>query len=60
MLLQKSYEIELDTFESFTNTGKDFFDPGTLRIKRKARNNFVLSGNFEIFKNFGDETLVKI
>ena len=58
MLLQKPYEIELDTFEPFTSTGTDFFDPGSLRIKRKGRNNFVLSGDFETFKNFGEETLV--
>lgn len=55
---QKPYEIVLDKFEPFTNTEKDYFDPGTLRISRKGRNNFVFSGDFTIAKNLGDETKV--
>lgn len=55
---QKPYEILLDKFEPFSKTGLELFDPGTLRISRKGRNNFVFSGDFELFKNMGNDVIV--
>lgn len=53
------YQISLDNFEPFSSTGKDYVDPGTLRIVRKGRNAFAISGNFTINKAMGNEVLVK-
>lgn len=39
-------------------TEKDYFDPGTLRVSRKKKNVFVISGNCTIFKNMGEEVMV--
>lgn len=55
---QSSFDITLQKFEPFTMTEKDYFDPGTLRVGRKKRNVFVISGNCSIFKNLGDEIMV--
>lgn len=57
---QPVYQISLDKFDPFTATGKDYFDPGTLRIVRKGRNNFVLAGNFSLAKNMGNEIIVNM
>lgn len=51
-------EIELEKFEPFTMTEKEYFDHGTLRVGRKGRNLYVISGNFSINKNLGDEVMV--
>lgn len=53
------YQISLDKFEPFSSTGKDYVDPGTLRIVRKGRNVFAMSGNFTMFKNMGNEVIVR-
>lgn len=50
--------MDLQKFEAFTTTGLEYFDPGSLRITRKGRNNFVISGDFTFMKNMGDETFV--
>lgn len=54
----QSIEIHLEKFEPFSMTEKDYFDPGTLRIGRKGRNLYVISGNFSLNKNMGNEVLV--
>lgn len=51
-------EIELEKFEPFTMTEKEYFDHGTLRVVRKGRNLYAISGNFSINKNLGDEVTV--
>lgn len=55
---EADYTLELDKFEPFTMTDKDFFDPDSLRVARKGRNNFVISGDFKFLKNLGTETNV--
>lgn len=54
------YQVTLDKFEPFSETGKEYVDFGTLRILRKGRNNFVMSGNFSVNKPLGDEVNVRI
>lgn len=55
---KKSYEVDFEKFEPFTSTEMEYFDPGTLRITRKGRNNFVISGDYTFMKNMGDESYV--
>lgn len=57
--MQPVYQISLDKFEPFSTTGKDYVDPGTLRIVRKGRNVFAISGNFTVFKNMGNEVICR-
>lgn len=56
----QSIDIQLEKFEPFSMTDKEYFDPGTLRIGRKGRNLYVISGNFSLNKNIGNEILVII
>lgn len=41
-------------------TNKDVIDPKTFRLKQERRNTFVLTGNLEIYRNFGQSDTVKL
>jgi hypothetical protein len=43
------------TFQALPESDPDFIDFGTLRLKKKAKNHFVISGEFEVKQNFGNE-----
>ncbi|XP_058465343.1 uncharacterized protein LOC131438946 [Malaya genurostris] len=49
------YEIIIDRFEPFPNTDSSLLSFGTLRLSRKARNVFVVTGAFELFKNVDND-----
>lgn len=51
-----SREIEIENFRpdpKVKSTG--FFDFGTLRLKKEARNHYSISGDFELLENSGNE-----
>lgn len=56
----KLYEITIDSFEPVSDYDKTTVLLGTIRVTRKSRNNFVLSGDFELLKNFGNEYTVSL
>lgn len=51
-------ELELESFDSLPDSDPTFMNYGTVRVSKKKRNLFVLSGEFEFMKNFGDEIIV--
>jgi hypothetical protein len=56
----QTIEIDLLSFERLSNSDPEFCDFGTLRLKKKGRNQFVVSGEFKYLKTFGDEIDVSI
>ncbi|XP_055543740.1 uncharacterized protein LOC129729254 [Wyeomyia smithii] len=51
----KLYDINVVSFEPLSTYDRTALLLGTFRVTRKARNTCVLSGDFEILKNWGNE-----
>lgn len=51
-------EMEFESFEPYVNTDPTFMSYGTLRVTKKSRHTFVISGDFEIKRNIGNEITV--
>lgn len=51
-------EMEFESFEPYSGTDPEFMSYGTLRVTKKNRHTFVISGDFEYKKNIGDEITV--
>ncbi|XP_058817802.1 uncharacterized protein LOC131681108 [Topomyia yanbarensis] len=47
------YEITLDSFAPTKSIGQPLVNYGTLRLSKKGRNNYDLSGNFTMLRNLG-------
>lgn len=52
-------EFELESFTPSASTDLSLIDYGTVRVKKINRNQFALTGNFELKKNIGNEKLVR-
>lgn len=53
-------EIEIEEFQPDPKVkSDDFIDYGTMRVKKIKKNQFSISGEFEIKENFGDERTVR-
>jgi hypothetical protein len=50
----------MHSFEVMPETDKSFIDTGTLRLKKKSRNQFTVSGEFEQLQNIGPELEVSL
>ncbi|XP_058060337.1 uncharacterized protein LOC131211018 [Anopheles bellator] len=55
---ERLYEVELNNLEVTPSEIEDFVDYGTLRLVRKARNTFAVSGTLSILQNIGDEAYI--
>ncbi|XP_053690739.1 uncharacterized protein LOC128739285 [Sabethes cyaneus] len=53
------YEVTIDSFEPVSNYDKTAILLGTIRLTRMSRNNFVVTGDVEYLKNFGNEYTVR-
>ncbi|XP_058825701.1 uncharacterized protein LOC131685775 [Topomyia yanbarensis] len=52
------YEITVNSFEPDPNIDAAFLTMGTVRVTRKNRNRFAITGDFELNQNWGDENEV--
>ncbi|KAJ6635792.1 hypothetical protein Bhyg_14378 [Pseudolycoriella hygida] len=52
---EKPYEVQIQSFEP-VNYKKGIFDPQTLRVTRKGRNQYVITGDFSLLINLGDDS----
>jgi hypothetical protein len=50
----------LESFEPITDGDPSFINYGTLRVTKKSRNVFVLSGTAELKRSIGNEIIVSI
>ncbi|XP_070503078.1 uncharacterized protein [Chironomus tepperi] len=51
-----SREVEIENFTPDPKVNAtEFFDYGTLRLKKERRNHYSISGDFELFENSGNE-----
>ncbi|CAO1406426.1 unnamed protein product [Diamesa tonsa] len=48
-------EVEIESFQGTADTDPEFVNFGTTRVTKKSRHVFVVSGDFEILKNMGNE-----
>ncbi|CAO1395977.1 unnamed protein product [Diamesa hyperborea] len=53
-------EMEFESFEPYSGTDPEFMSYGTLRVTKKSRHSFVISGDFEFKRNIGDEITMKL
>lgn len=51
-------EMEFESFEPYVGTDPSFMSYGTLRVTKKSRQTFVISGDFEMKRNIGNEIMV--
>jgi hypothetical protein len=51
----QSFDIELLSFEKLSESDPEFCDFGTLRLKKKGKNRFVIDGDFKYLRTFADE-----
>ncbi|XP_038120748.1 uncharacterized protein LOC119770266 [Culex quinquefasciatus] len=51
------YEVSIDSFEPDADIDVSYLTMGTLRVTRKKRNSFSLSGDFEANQNWGNENV---
>ncbi|XP_058817800.1 uncharacterized protein LOC131681106 [Topomyia yanbarensis] len=49
----QSHEITLDSFTPFKSVGQPLADYGTVRLSKKGRNSYDVSGNFTLLRNVG-------
>ncbi|XP_055549812.1 uncharacterized protein LOC129732711 [Wyeomyia smithii] len=54
-----SYEVKIDSFVPDPNYDRTSVTLNTIRVTRRGRNNYVISGDAELFQNWGNENLVK-
>lgn len=52
-------DIEIESFKGTADTDPTFMSFGTTRVTKKGRNSFVVSGDLEFLKNFGNEYNIK-
>lgn len=52
-------EVEIESFQGTADTDPNFINFGTTRVTKKSRHVFVISGDFEILKNLGNEYNIK-
>lgn len=55
-----AFDAEIESFQAdprFAETG-EVVDYGTLRVTKRAKNSFTVSGYFELKRNFGPEVSV--
>ncbi|KAH8387268.1 hypothetical protein KR093_006021 [Drosophila rubida] len=59
---EKAYNVELNSFDKNPKINDDekWIDWGDLRMKKVARNQFTLTGSFEVKRNLGDEQKVSM
>ncbi len=58
-LSKQCIEYDMLSFEIMPETDKSFIDTGTLRLKKKSRNQFTITGDFEQLQNIGPELEVR-
>lgn len=56
--MQQSYDAEIMSFEP-TIMKPGAFDPKTLRVTRKGRNEYVMTGDFSLLINLGEDSVVR-
>lgn len=52
-------DVEIDSFQALPDTDPEFVSFGTIRVTRKDRTTFVISGDMEYLRNFGNEYQIK-
>ncbi|CAO1414243.1 unnamed protein product [Diamesa serratosioi] len=52
-------DVEIDSFNGLPETDPQFMSFGTTRVTKKDRQTFVISGDFEVLKSFGDEHQIR-
>lgn len=52
------YELIIDSFDPEPNIDKDYLILYTVRVTRKQRNVYVISGSFEVTQNWGNQMQV--
>lgn len=52
---QQPIQLDIDSFVPDPGSDANVVDFGTIRLTKKARNHFVISGTFEIFRNIGND-----
>lgn len=58
--LAYTFDIEITAVERMNPELAGFVDMGTMRLVKKARNEFKISGTCYFFKNIGNEASVSI
>lgn len=54
-----SFNVEIDTFSPDPHyANSTFIDYGTLRVTKRGKNVYTISGDFELKRNFGIEKMV--
>ncbi|XP_055645007.1 uncharacterized protein LOC129780600 [Toxorhynchites rutilus septentrionalis] len=53
----RSYEVTLNSFAPYADSDRGLIDYGTLRMNKKTRSSFMISGNFTVLQNVGREYL---
>jgi hypothetical protein len=48
-------EAEIESFQMMPETNPEYFNMGTLRMKRKGRNQYTLTGDLEFLLNTGND-----
>ncbi|XP_058447086.1 uncharacterized protein LOC131427689 [Malaya genurostris] len=51
-------EISIDSFEPEPGFDTSYITVGSVRVSRKSRNRFAISGEFELYQNLGNENEV--
>jgi ganglioside GM2 activator len=51
----QALEVEIRSFQKLPETDPSVVNFGTLRLKKKSRNRFVIDGHFELFINIGND-----
>ncbi|XP_055644106.1 uncharacterized protein LOC129780149 [Toxorhynchites rutilus septentrionalis] len=51
------YDAIIDSFEPDSEIDSNYLKLGTLRVTRKKRNCFVITGDFELIKNWGNDNV---
>ncbi|XP_037040759.1 uncharacterized protein LOC119077643 [Bradysia coprophila] len=54
---RRPYDVEIRSFEPNT-MGTGIFEPKTLRVNRKGRNEYVLTGDFTLNMNLGEDSML--
>lgn len=55
-----TFDIEITSIDRMNPELEGILDMGTLRLVKKGRNLFKVSGTIQYFKNVGDEVIVSI
>lgn len=53
------FDLTIKSFKPYPNSKPDFINYGDLRLSKKSRNSFVITGSFSLFMNIGNEFMSK-